>query len=251
MRYTLVVTMCALLLAPLFAASARELSEVEDIIVELAENVDTYTATIEMKGESADGPMKVKMEGKGTLEGMSKDDKNLYRLALDQTIDMGEQTMDHKILTVFTGDLIWTEMDMMGQTIAIKAKPETQTDMVVGSGRESFKQLREQYDMKLLPDAVVNEEPVYVLELRLKEDTDEGPGEPDAQFDKALLSFSQETGLPIKMVMLDESETPIMTLLYKDYKINPEIDATRFEYTPPEGAMVMDAEIIQQMGGMF
>jgi len=234
-------------------ASARELSEVEDLIVELSEKVDTYTAAIEMKGESAEGPMKVKMEGRGTLEGIRRDDKNLYRLSLDQNLDMGEHKMEHKILTVFTGDMVWTEMDMMGQTIVVKAKPDTQSDVIVGSGRESFKQLREEYDIALLPDAVVNEEPVYVLELRPKQNSEASPdeAEQEVQFDKALLSFSQKTGLPIKMVMFDSSETPLMQFIYKDYKINPEIEAARFEYTPPEGAMVMDAEAMQQMGGMF
>lgn len=249
-RYILLMTIATLCTTLAAGAETRTLSEIEEELVPRWDKTNTYTAKVEMKGETAQGLNTVKMEGKGDLEGMKKNGKMLYRLELDQTILMGDSEMPNKMLVVFTGDQMFTETSMMGQTMVFKAKPEQQAQSVPGGGRESFKQLRANYDITVLPDEKINDEPVYVLEMRPKEKAQQKPQSPAAsqQFEKSVLYIAQKTGFPLKMLMFGEDETPIMSLVYKDYKLDPELDPARFEYTPPAGAMVMDANMFQQQG---
>lgn len=247
-RYVVLIAAATICIGFVVGAETRELSEIEKELGPRWDKISTYTAKIEMKGEATQGPTKVKMQGKGTLEGMKKNEKMLYRLELDQTIHMGDTEMPNKMLVVATGDQMFTETSMMGQTMVFKAKPDQQAQTVPGGGRESFKQLRANYDITVLPDETINDEPVYVLEMRPKEKVEQEPQSPanSPKFEKSRLYISQKTGFPLKMLMFDEGETPIMSLKYKDYTIDPKLDPARFEYTPPPGAMVMDADMFQQ-----
>jgi len=249
-RYLLLITIATLCTGLVVGAETKNLSEIEEELAPLWDKTNTYTAKIEMKGEATQGPTKVKMDGKGALEGMKKNEKMLYRLELDQTIHMGDTEMPNKMLVVATEDEVFTETSMMGQTMVFKAKPDQQAQSVPGGGQESFKQLRANYDITVLPEENINDEPVYVLEMRPKEKTQQQPQgpAPSQQFEKSVLYIAQKTGFPLKMLMFDEGKTPIMSLIYKDYKLDPELDPARFEYTPPAGAMVMDANIFQQQG---
>ncbi|HOD50976.1 MAG TPA: hypothetical protein PLM14_03075 [Candidatus Hydrogenedentes bacterium] len=237
-------------LAVASAASAKELAEIEDELSAQWDKVSAYSAKIEMKGQSLRGATNVEISGKGTLEGMKKNASMVYRLELDQTLTMGESAMPNKMLVVHDGTGMFTQTSMMGQTMVFKSKADKQSQIVSPGGREAFKQMHEQYDIKVLPGDNLNGEPVYVFELRPKQDAEKqsnAAGKP--QFDKTLLSLSRKTGFPIRMLMFGQEETPLMTVDYRDYKIDPKLDPARFTYTPPPGAVVMDAETFKQMGG--
>jgi outer membrane lipoprotein-sorting protein len=243
---------CVLCFGFPFVAGAKELAKIEDELVALWDKVDTYKAKIEMKGESDQGGMEVSIEGKGILEGMTKDEKSLYRLEQDQSINMAGNQMTGKMLVVYDGELVYTQTTMMGQTFALKMKPEDQSQVVAIGGRKALEQMHKQFDVKVLPDAMVADEAVYVLELRPKEKQEEQPGAPgqQPQFDRAVMSIAKKTGFPVKVIMYGEGETPLMTMTYKELKLNPEIDPSRFQYTAPPGVMVLDAEALKQMGGV-
>ncbi len=232
-------------------ATARDLAEIEKELSALWTKSSTYSAKLEMKGHASQGGATVQMDGKGAIEGMKKDSTTLYRMEMDQTISMGETKMPNKMLVVYDGTQVFTQTSMMGPTMVFKSKPEEQSQMVPGGGPDAFKQMHAQFNITVLPDDTINGEPVYVLELRPKEDTGQQPSAPgkSPQFEKALLSLSQKTGLPFKMLMFNDGDMPLMTIVYKDYKIGAEIDAARFSYTPPPGAMVMDADTLRQMSG--
>lgn len=232
-----------------FASSARELAEIENELSAHWEKIRTYSAKIEMNGKAAQGASTIEMNGKGSLEGMKKDATMLYRMEMDQTISLGASEMPNKMLVVYDGADVFTQTSMLGQTMVFKSKPEEQSQVMPGGGREAFKRMHEQFEIKVMPDDTLNGEPVYVLELRPKQDAAPQPGTPGkSQFDKALLSLSQKTGFPLKMLMFDDGEKPIMTLIYKEYTLDPELDAARFAYTPPPGAIVMDADSLKHRG---
>jgi len=233
-----------------FASNAKELAEIENELSAHWERIRTYSARIEMKGQAAQGASTVEMNGKGSIEGMKKDTTMLYRMEMDQTISMGASEMPNKMLVVYDGTEVFTQTSMLGQTMVFTSKPEEQSQVMPGGGKEAFKRMHEQFEMKVMPDDTLNDEPVYMLELRPKQDAASQPKAPGkSQFDKALLSLSQKTGFPLKMLMFDDGEKPIMTLTYKEYKLDPELNPARFAYTPPPGAIVMDAESLKQMGG--
>ncbi len=52
--------------------------------------------------------------------------------------------------------------------------------------------------------------------------------------------INADTGMPHKVTMYAKDDTPIMEMSYLNYQINVPIPDSEFEFTPPEGAQIMD-----------
>jgi outer membrane lipoprotein-sorting protein len=232
------------------ACAAETVESVEGTITKLWDKVDAYTAKVVMTTNMEQGGMAMKMEGKGISECMKKGEFLLYRLELTNKMKMGEHSMDQKILSVFDGQWLYTQMDIMGMPMAFKMKPSISSGMVPGSGKAMFKMLHENFDVKIAPEEEVDGKAAYVFLMKPKKPAEKGtmPGMPSG-FDNVKACFSKETGIQVMVAMLNTEGKPVFTIKYEEIKLNPTLSADRFTYTAPEGVKVMDVKDLGKMMG--
>jgi len=203
-------------------------------------DIRSYRAAIKMEGLSAMGGTATKMTGQGTIEAVQKPDATAYRVELEQKIDMGGQKMTMPMLTVFDGKDVFVETSVMGRKMAVKMAPDQPSTVIVSDKDEMLAKMKDVFEMKALPDEQVNGKAAHVYELVPKQAASPGPGAAPS-FTRGKICFAKDNNLPLRWVMFDNSDKPLMTIDYTDYEINVNIDAARFTYTPPPGVAVMDA----------
>jgi outer membrane lipoprotein-sorting protein len=221
-------------------ASAEEtLASVEQKINEAWNKVQSYTATLEFEGAMTKAFMTMTTKGTGPFEFMKVDGKSRYRSEIVNKVDMAIPLPDsmatQNVLTVFDGDLVYSEMKIMGQTKVIKRKPDSPTVRSAESGESLFANLRKKGELRLLPDETVDNLPAYVIELKPNAESQK---DSPIQTSAAHYYIAKDTGILLQLVALDTSNNPITTVHYSNIKLNPKIDPARFTYTPPSGVKV-------------
>jgi outer membrane lipoprotein-sorting protein len=149
--------------------------------------------------------------------------------------EFGGQKMEtsSKMLLVDDGEFQYTlaEAEQMPQPYATKAKSDP--SKANAGGKAMFDQMRKQYNLKLMPDATVDGQAVYVIEATMKTDT-------PSPITKFLLHFSKDSGIAVKMVGMDPEGKTVQTTTYSDIKLNAKISPDRFKFKAPDGVQVMD-----------
>ena len=246
-----VVTICAVLL---FASTAlaqpdkitqQKLSEIESKV----EDIKSYKVTMKMD---------MKMMGQSMLtEGkmaFKKPDKFYMK---SETNMMGGATQE-----IFSsGDILWTYMPKMGMATKmdmkkLKAAGKDQAGMGgQGDLTNPFKGLSKDA-IKYIETKETDEGKVYVFETKPDFGGQMPPGAANHQMlpSKIIISISTETGLPTKTIMIGKNGATMMEQTYSDFQINPNIEDSVFEFTPPTGVQVMDMtkggmNMMQQMQG--
>lgn len=239
-RYAVVALALVLALSVPRASGGETVESAEAKIIALWDKVNSYTAALDIESTVAQGGTQMKMRATGTVECIKRAESLMYRTEVVNKMDMGSRTIEQKMLSVFDGTDLYTEMDMMGKPTVTKMKPDFRSDMMPGSGKRMFKQLHETFEVRLLPEENVDDEPAYVFDLTMKAGASQTLG-------KSKSYFSKKTGLQLRMIMHDKSGKPIMTMTYKDFKLNPKLSSARFKYTPPQGVEVMEMPDLQNM----
>ncbi|MBU0717601.1 MAG: hypothetical protein KJ749_05070 [Planctomycetes bacterium] len=171
------------------------------------------------------------MKSEGTLEYLSQDGKELFRLEMKVDQEMAGQKTQGTITSVADGEFVYNVTDMMGQTMAIKQKGDSFQNFP--GGRQMFDNLREKNTLQLLPDEKLGDQVTYVIEVKPKEAS-------PSPMARMKLFFAKDTGMVVKMMAFDSGEQPMMTATYHDVTLNPKISPDRFVFTAPEGVQVMD-----------
>jgi outer membrane lipoprotein carrier protein len=111
------------------------------------------------------------------------------------------------------------------------------------TGQERIKVLQNHPEdmIEYIEDKVTDEGLAYVFKVTLgsadwRKRTQ--PGEPIPM--ELVYWIGVDTGLPIKEFTIGEDGNTLKESTYSDYEINPEIDDSVFEFTPPEGVQVDD-----------
>ena len=183
------------------------------------------------------------------------------RMDMNMTVSMPQMgsEMSMEMVQVFDGSLMWIEMDnpMMGGKIVIKATKaqlEQMSQMGEGMGMggasmsspfgpEQMEQMKTLFDWKLLEvadgratlQATPNPEGMKALTGK-----DEAMDIPEDT--SMVLVLDEATGFPVEMRMSE-----MISMKMYDVKVLDALPPGAFDYTPPEGATVMD--LGQMMGG--
>jgi outer membrane lipoprotein-sorting protein len=221
----------ALLLACPFAAAAEDLADVEKKIIAKWDTVKAFTGKMKMTGKV---PMETSMDG--DVEFVRAGEKQRVRMDMTMTMTMpGQGEMKTKVLMVSDGEIVTSLIDAMGRKMATKTRadsPQQQMNMDFG-GKAMFDQMRKQYDLTLAKDAEIDGETCWSIEGTLKEPQPNMPV-------KYVSHFRQKDGMFVKQEGFDKDEKSIQVITVTDIKLNPKIDAKRFELEIPEGVQVMD-----------
>ena len=218
--------------------AASELEAVLETISTQWAAVETMTADVTMVSTMAVGPVTVRMEASGTFEFLRGKDENRFRMDLTNTVQvpvMGES--QGKILAVCDGETVFQEMSLMGQTKVVKTKPENMRSGMAAGDETLSELLHKQGDVILLPDETIDETPVYVIEVVLNKETREAMAGAPA---RSRSWFAKDTGTRLRIESFDKSGESMSLLSYSGLALGPELDPARFQYTPPDGASVVD-----------
>lgn len=157
----------------------------------------------------------------------------------------------------FTGDIMWTYMSMTNMAMKMdmkKFKDAAGPDMPGMGGMAGNRGITDPFmghseDMiEYIEEIDTIEGPAYVFEINM-ENFMENLGDKMPPGASGFMNFlpkemvvwiSADTGLTIKTIMIGKNGATMMEQTYSDFEINPEIDDSIFEFTPPEDAQIMD-----------
>ncbi len=245
---------CRFLLAPLAVAwflscsppdkatppndAGNNLEEVLNTVSTRWAAVDTMTADMTMDSAIAIGPLTVQMAASGPFEFLRGEDGERFRMDLTSTLRalvMGKT--QGKLVTVCDGETVFQEMTLMGRVQVVKVKTGDLRGWMA-EGEEPLSQLlHKQGEVVLLPDETIDEIPAYVVEVVLNKETrKEMSGSPV----RTRLWFAKDSGARIRVESFDKSGKSLSAVSYSGLVIGAELAPSRFEYTPPEGASIID-----------
>ena len=202
--------------SPTYAADKVE--DIEKAMAEKWGEVKSFSANIETSGAEPSSA------SKGMYEYVMKGDKLMFRMEMTMgDASGGGQGMS--MTTISDGEFSYT---LMGQ-MATKMKQDNAQSM---DPKAAFKMLRENYELKVLPDQSVDVQAVYVIEGSPK-----GGG---AGGGKTVSYYAKDSGVALKSDTYDASGKLVTTMKLSNVKINPKIAPSRFVFEAPDGVQVMD-----------
>ncbi|MCL4693848.1 MAG: hypothetical protein KJ060_15215 [Candidatus Hydrogenedentes bacterium] len=243
MRKLLIASLMALaiLTAPARSEDQPTIDSVAEEIAAVWEKVNAYTATIAVNGNIPMGPLAVTTTANGTVEYMAIEETPHFRMEivnkLGGNMPLLGGGMEQKVLTVFDGEVAYSEMEAMGRKQYSKATPKSGDEKSPEGGKSLIESIRKRGEVTLLPDETVNGLDAYVFEVKPN-----NAGQQQGPVKAELIRFyvDKSTGIQVRSILLDDEGNAMLTTDYTDIKVNPEIDPKRFEYTPPPGVEVID-----------
>jgi len=213
------------------AFAGPTVEEVTKKITEASKNLKSFSAKVKMVTEMKQEGFSMTSKMDGTIEMMRKGDHFMMRNETEGVSEtsVAGQTNKQETSSVMIndGEYQYTLSEMGGAKSAYKSKHQGP-----GPDEDPFQAWRETADLKVLPDESVEGMEVWVIEVT--------PKEGQFQQGKSLLYFHKDSGQMIKMVVNTPDGTPMTTMTYSDIKINPKVDADRFEFKPPPGVTVQE-----------
>lgn len=241
MRRKSILIAAALTLCVGLAHADQTVDSVQKEVEGLWSKIKTFSAKITSDMTMVMGPATMKSHATGTLECERSADVSKFRMDMLNKMDTGipgAGTTEQKMLSVFDGENMFTQMDMMGMTQAFKSSAAEAKKQGPLSGKSLFDGMRAQGDLKLLADSTVDGKAVYVVQVTPNAAV---KASAPAKLSSMKYYISKETGLQVKMEYFDEANQPVQSTTYSDIKISIEFPKDHFVYKAPAGVTVMDA----------
>lgn len=193
----------------------------------------SLTAT--MKVTSAVGPSgQVASQGQGRFELMRKADQVLIRMELEMTAAGAPGTAASqpvgKLTAVIDGQHAYMLQEAMGQRMAFRTDIDPR---MTGDPVLMLTELIRSFDLKLLPEEKVNEQPAYVVEATPKT---AGGAVPT----KTVFYFSRQDGVILRMVQHNAARETVETTTFSDHQFDVDIDPEHFKFKLPDGVQLID-----------
>lgn len=236
----LALTVC---LASAFADDVASIDDVKREIDKRFENIQGFRADVSMDATMPLVGMSVPSKGTGSIEMMEVDGVPCFRLEVLSKVAQNALVRDglqHKLVTVFDGEFEYTEMTLLGRTQVTKRTPNPADPNRPASGGDALDRYRAMGDVVYSGEGEVGGKPVWIIDVKGKNGSIkvEGPMEPE----RMRLFIAQDSGIQIEMRMFDDKDRELVVMRYLNLELNPELDASRFEYAPPPGVKVQESK---------
>jgi outer membrane lipoprotein-sorting protein len=227
-----VVLFAAVLLCPL--ARCADLDAIEADICNKWDSIKSMTYDMESSTNMATPQFSMTSNTTGTAEMKRKGDMWLMRMdskgANSQTLGGKETKSESTTMMVIDGEYVYSLTDAGGAKMCTKMKAQDWTKMAGGKGY--FKWLREENDVKVLPDETIDGVSCYALEATSKKVQ---PGQGSMKF-----CFSKDNGMTVLTVAKGPDGKVLTTSKIKNIKSGVALADDRFTFTPPAGVTVTD-----------
>ncbi len=216
------------------AAAEDDLKTVEKKVIDSWMKHKSMTGKFTMVSHTEMSGMVIDGKAEGTFEIMRKGDKYFARQEMTNVMTQksGDQEtkMEQQMLSIVDGEHAYMLNDMGGQKMATKSKIDPK---MTGDPKATFEWLREDHELKLLPEETIEGEKAYAIEAKPKEKTPIGPT-------KYIYYFQQSNGFMVKMVAYGPDDKPQTTMTHTDIKLDVDINPDRFVFKAPPGVQVID-----------
>lgn len=224
------------LLAFATAAQAETLKEVQDKIHDIVSKYKSLQFKMKMTSDMNMAGASTKTDSNSEVEAAKKGDVVMSRIhsKMKTSSSMGgqEYKMDMESLSISDGKVMWTITEAPQKQIT-KMKHDPNVNNYF-SPKEGWKAMAEHFNMKLLPDETVDGKSCWAIEMEPKD-----AAMKMAQ-SKTITYYDKKTGISPKTITYGPDGKKSGEITMTDVKIDGDISADRFAYTPPAGAKVED-----------
>ena len=235
-RTTLIGLGCALLLAATVQAGDT-LESVEKRLGAQWEKLSSMSARFDLVRKEIRDGVPMTTSGQGKFESLKYDDRRLYRTDLDsrtQPDDKSTKGISEKSATMIDdGVYLYTLSTRTTRPVPAAVKMVSQPGGLGGNGKAMLGLMRKTHDLRLLPDQSISKQACYVVEATRK-------GAPRGGAVRKMIFFRRADGIVLEMRGFDARGEQIMTMTYRDIKLNPKIDPRRFIFKAPPGVKIVD-----------
>lgn len=222
-------------------ASPATLEEVERLVEQRWVGVKSFRADISIKMKVPLGAISVPSHAEGTIELIAGEAEGKYRLDITNHLAKSFVLRDgltQDVLTIFDGEYEYTELTVFGRKQVNKRAPVSNDTNRPAGGRAVFDRLRKQGDVTLAGETTIDGTPVWIIDVTAngKPVDVEGPIEPV----RIRVFIAKDSGLQVRLLMFDKKNKELLRMRYSNVQLNPDLDATRFQYTPPPGVEVKE-----------
>jgi len=238
-----------------FPGWGESIEQVEGKIIDFLGKANTYTADVQVTGQTKQQGMNLGVNGGATLEYMKKDGKPLFRLEGAVSVSGAPMPMDLTLLGVSDGANLHMQTGMMGQQMVMKFPVPPSADITPDAAKKAFEDLHKEFDVKLLAKETLDGVEAYTFELTPKPGSDIAASAQKAgeDFGKVKAQFTKDFTTQMRVALLDKSGAPQFTLSVKNINLSPTLSPDRFAFKPPDGVKVMDMSdasmLMKMMGG--
>lgn len=224
------------LLAFAVTARAETLKEAQDKIHDLVSKYKSMQFKMKMTSDMNMAGATTKTDSTSEVEAAKKGDAVMSRIhtKMKSVSSMAgqEYKMDMESLSISDGKFTWTITESPQKQITkMKYDPSTSSYF---NPKDGWKAMSEHYEMKLLPDETIDGKACWVIQMEPKD-----PTMKMAQ-SKSVSYYDKKTGISPKTVTYGPDGKKSGEIIMTDVKIDADISADRFAYTPPAGAKVED-----------
>jgi outer membrane lipoprotein-sorting protein len=194
----------------------------------------SFTCRHTMWSHRVEGEVTMSGEGEGAVAVLRKGATVLYRIdmktSFTRSTEADEITMSLTANIIIDDEREYLVQDFDGPVryVIVPINPR-----VVPSPMAVFEVLRENSDLKVLPEETVADQPAYVVEA-----TRRSVGSDHTT--KIIAYFAKDTGVLLKQVNFGIDGAPIERREYLDHKFNVDLDPQRFVFSPPPDVDVLD-----------
>jgi outer membrane lipoprotein-sorting protein len=238
-----------------FPGRGESVEQVEGKIIDFLGKANTYTADLQVTGQTKQQGMTLGVNGGATLEYMKKDGKPLFRVEGAVSVSGAPMPMDVTLLGVSDGANLHMQTGMMGQQMVMKFPVPPSADITPDMAKKAFEDLHKEFDVKLLAKETLDGVEAYTFELTPKPGSDIAASAQKAGegFGKVMAQFTKDFTKQMRVALLDKSGAPQFTLSVKNINLSPTLSPDRFAFKPPDGVKVMDMSdasmLMKMMGG--
>jgi outer membrane lipoprotein-sorting protein len=202
-------------------------------LARLVEDIESYRVTMTMEMEMMGRPLNAEQEIT-----FKRPDK----MRITGTMNMADAERQE---IYSSGDVMWIYYPKWKRATKIDMSKYKDTGQNPSGMAESpnimniFQNIPEDM-IEYVEDEVTDEGLAHVFKAAMDIDLQEEMP-PNTPLPKETVYWiSVDSGLPVRVIGIDENGSTIMEQTYSDFQINPEIDDSIFEFTPPEGVQVND-----------
>ena len=223
-------------LAFTMTAQAETLQEVQDKIHDIVSKYKTLQFKMKMTSDMNMSGASTKTDSDSEVEAAKKGDVVMSRIkSRMKTISSmagQEYKMDMETLTICDGKVMWNITESPQKQIAkLKYDPNANNYFNPKAG---WKAMAEHYDIKLMPDETIDGKACWVIAMEPKD------AAMKVAQSKSVSYYDKKTGISPKTVTYGPDGKKSGEIIMSDIKIDSDISADRFAYTPPAGAKVED-----------
>ncbi len=161
-------------------------------------------------------------------------------------------SMDMAIKTVFDGEIMWIETNMisMGMKQVMKMSKETMETMAEKQGLQGMSFTSGGLDPSKMIETMKSMMEIQVagqadgkvtLEAELTEETKATMGDSGLDIGKFTIVMDEANVFPMQIQVMS-GDAPMMDMTYSNVKFLETVEDALFEYEPPEGVMVQDMD---------